>query len=57
MVVFHSSCGQNQTNSAQDNIKSSRANYSETQYKEADPSKVNMSMFRNVKHARNGNLF
>ncbi len=56
MSVFHSSCGQNQTNSPQDNIKSSRANYSESQLKEADTSKVPMSMVRNVKQDRNGNI-
>src|SRR4249919_2966495 len=57
MLVFCTSCvGQNQTNIPQDNIKSSRANYSESQLKEADTSKVPMSMVRNVKQARNGNI-
>ena len=57
MSVFHTSCGQNQTNVPQDNIKSSRVpNYSESQLKEADTSKVPMSMVRHVKQARNGDI-
>ena len=56
VFVFHSSCGQNQTNTPQDNIKSSRANYSESQLKEADTSKLPMSMVRHVKLARNGDI-
>jgi ligand-binding sensor domain-containing protein len=56
MSVFHTSCEQSQTNIPQDNIKSSRANYSESQLKEADTSKVPMSMVRNVKQDRNGNI-
>ena len=54
MFVFHSSCGQNQTNSPQDNI--SKGHYSESQLKEAATSKVPMSMVRNVKQARNGDI-
>jgi hypothetical protein len=56
IFVFHTSCGQNQTNVPQNNIKSSRANYFESQLKEADASKVPMSMVRNVKQDRNGNI-
>ncbi len=56
MSVFHTSYGQNQTNVPQDNIKSSRAGYSESQLKEAATSKVPMSMVRNVKQDRNGNI-
>ena len=56
MFIFHTFCGQNQPNIPQDNIKSSRANYSESQLKEADTSKVPMSMVRNVKQARNGDI-
>jgi len=48
--------GQNQTNTPQDSIKSRRANYSEAQLKEADTSRVPMSMVRNVKQARNGDI-
>ena len=56
MSVVHTSCGQNQTNVPQDNIKDNRGNYSESQLKEADTSKVPMSMVRNVKQARNGDI-
>jgi ligand-binding sensor domain-containing protein len=53
MSVFHTSCGQNETNPPQDNR---RVGYSEAQLKEADTSKVPMSMVRNVKQARNGDI-
>src|SRR5882724_4292683 len=53
MLVFHTSCGQNQTNEPQDNRK---VGYSESQLKEADTTKVPMSMVRNVKQARNGDI-
>ncbi len=56
VFVFHSSCGQNQTNVPQDNIKPSRANYSGSQLKKADTSRVPVSMVRNVKQARNGDI-
>src|SRR5689334_7087745 len=56
MLVFHTSCGQNQTNVPQDNIKHSRAIYSESQLKEADTSRVLASMVRHVKQSRNGNI-
>jgi ligand-binding sensor domain-containing protein len=57
MSVFYTSCGgQNQTNAPQDNIKPNRAGYSESQLKEADTSKVPMSMVRHVKQARNGDI-
>ncbi|MBK9737043.1 MAG: histidine kinase [Saprospiraceae bacterium] len=58
IFIFCASCKeQNQTNVPQDNIKSSRAaNYSESQLKEADTSRVPMSMVRNVKKARNGDI-
>jgi len=54
LFVFHSTCGQNQTNPPQDNI--SKGLYSESQLKEADTSRVPMSMVRNVKQARNGDI-
>jgi ligand-binding sensor domain-containing protein len=54
VFVFHTSCGQNQTNPPQDNI--SKGLYSESQLKEADTSSVPMSMVRHVKKARNGDL-
>jgi len=56
MLVFYTSCGQNQTNVPQDNIKFNRAGYSESQLKEADTSRVPMSMVRHVKQARNGDI-
>ena len=56
VFVFHSSCGQNQTNQPQDNIKDNRGHYSESQLNEADTTKVPMSMVRNVKKARNGDI-
>ena len=54
VFVFHTSCGQNPTNPPQDNI--SKGLYSESQLKEADTLKVPMSMVRNVKQARNGDI-
>ena len=55
MVVFCTSCrGQSQTNPPQDNV--SKGLYSESQLKEADTFKVPMSMVRNVKQARNGDI-
>jgi ligand-binding sensor domain-containing protein len=56
MAVFHTSCGQNQTNRPQDNIKPNRTGLSESQLKEVATSKVPMSMVRNVKQARNGDI-
>ena len=53
MSFFHTSCGQTQTNSPQDNT---RLGYSESQLKEADTTKVPMGMVRNVKQARNGDI-
>lgn len=55
-LAFCTSCVQNQTNSPHDNIKSNRAGYSEAQLKEADTTKVPMSMVRNIKQARNGDI-
>jgi ligand-binding sensor domain-containing protein len=54
MLVFCTSCGaQNQTNPPQDNR---RVGYSESQLKEADTSRVPMSMVRNMRLARNGDI-
>ena len=55
-LVFHTSCGQNQTNPPQDNIKYNRTGLSESQLKEATNSKVPVSMVRNVRQARNGDI-
>lgn len=54
MFVFYTSFGQSQTNLPKDNI--SKGLYSESQIKEANTSKVPMSMVRNVKQARNGDI-
>ncbi|NML23992.1 hypothetical protein HHL16_24135 [Pseudoflavitalea sp. G-6-1-2] len=54
--VCYSSCGQNQTNAPSNNNRANRANYTESQLKEADTAKVPMSMVRNVKQARNGDI-
>jgi ligand-binding sensor domain-containing protein len=54
VFVFHTSCGQSQTNPPQDNIKYN--GYSESQLKELANSKVPMSQVRNVKQDRNGNI-
>ena len=56
MLVFNTSCGQNKTNPPQDNIKYNRTGLSESQLKEAATSKVPMSMVRNVRQARNGDI-
>jgi ligand-binding sensor domain-containing protein len=56
MSVLHTACAQNQTNVPQDNIKGNLAGYSESQLEEADTSRVPMSMVRNVKQARNGDI-
>jgi ligand-binding sensor domain-containing protein len=56
MLVFHTSCGQNQATVPQDNIKSGRNGYSESQLKNAAVSKVPISMVRNIKQDRNGNI-
>ena len=54
VFVFHTSYGQNQTNVPQDNI--SKGLYSESQLKAADSSGVPMSMVRNIKQARYGDI-
>ncbi|MGE8378994.1 MAG: two-component regulator propeller domain-containing protein, partial [Sphingobacterium sp.] len=54
LLVCHISCRQNQTNALQDNI--SKGHYSEAQFKAAVASKIPMSMVRNLKKDRNGNI-
>jgi ligand-binding sensor domain-containing protein len=56
MLVLGTSCGQNQTNVPQDNIRRHRSGLSESQLKEAATSKVPMSMVRNVRQASNGDI-
>ena len=53
MSIFHTSCGQSQTNVPQDNT---RLGYSESQLKEATTTKVPMGMVRHVRQARNGDI-
>lgn len=52
--LFYTSCGQSQTNIPQDNV--SKGLYSESPLKESATSKVPVSMVRNVKQARNGDI-
>lgn len=57
MFVFCTSCkGQNKTGLPQDNIKSNSGGYPASQLAAADTSKLPMSMVRNVKLARNGDI-
>ena len=56
IFILCTSCAQNQTNPPQDNIKYNRTGLSESQLKEAATSKVPMSMVRNVRQARNGDI-
>ena len=53
LFVFHSSCGQNQTSSLRDNTS---LGYSESQLKEAVTNRAPISMVRNVRLARNGDI-
>ncbi len=56
MLVLFTSCVRKQTNVPQDTNKTNNAGYSESQLNEADTTKVPMSMVRNVKQARNGDI-
>ena len=56
MLVFHTSCGQNQTNVPQDNFSKQHNGHSEAQLKELATSKVPMSQVRHIKQARNGDI-
>ncbi len=56
VFVVHTSCRQKQTNVPQDNIRHHRTGLSESQLKEAATSKVPMSMVRNVRQAKNGDI-
>ncbi|WP_278248468.1 two-component regulator propeller domain-containing protein, partial [Niastella populi] len=57
VFVFHTSCGQNQTNVPQDNIKSGKEPYSGSQLKDTATSNAPVSMVRNVRKAGNGDIF
>lgn len=54
--VFHTSCGQNQTNAPQDKFSKGHNGASKSQLKELATCKVPMSQVRNVKQARNGDI-
>ena len=56
MLVFCTSCGQNQTSVPKQNNRNHRSGLSESQLKEAAASKVPMSMVRNVRQAKNGDI-
>ncbi|MEB2774310.1 two-component regulator propeller domain-containing protein [Algoriphagus sp. D3-2-R+10] len=56
MLICHTSCGQKQTSVPKQNNRSHRSGLSESQLKEAAASKVPMSMVRNVRQAKNGDI-
>lgn len=56
MLVFLTSCGQNQTNAPQDNFSKEHNGISESQIKELATSKVPKGQVRNIKQDRNGNI-
>ena len=56
MSFFHTSCGQKQTNPPQDNFSKEHNGFSESLLKEVATSGVPISMVRNVKQARNGDI-
>lgn len=53
-LLFYYSCTQNQTNKPHDNV--SKGHHTESQMKESVNSNVPLSMVRNVKQARNGDI-
>jgi ligand-binding sensor domain-containing protein len=56
IFILSTSCGQNQTSVPKQNNRSHRSGISESQLKEAAASKVPMSMVRNVRQAKNGDI-
>ncbi|MEQ9442837.1 MAG: two-component regulator propeller domain-containing protein [Cyclobacteriaceae bacterium] len=54
--VFHTAYGQDQTSVPEQNNRNHRSGLSESQLKEAAASKVPMSMVRNVRQAKNGDI-
>lgn len=56
LFVLLTSCGQNQTNVPQETIKSNNAGYSESKLNEMDTSSVPMTIVRNVKQTKNGDI-
>lgn len=56
IFILSTSCGQNQTSVPKQNNREHRSGLSESQLKEAATSKVPMSMVRNVRQAKNGDI-
>ncbi len=56
LFAFHTSCGQNQTNSPQDNFSKEHNDLSGSQLRKLDTSRVPASQVRNIKQARNGDI-
>jgi ligand-binding sensor domain-containing protein len=56
IFVFHTSSGQNQTSVPQQNNRIHQSGLFESQLKEAAASKVPMSMVRNIRQAKNGDI-
>jgi ligand-binding sensor domain-containing protein len=56
LFVFHSSCGQLHTNSAQDNFIKEHNGFTESQLKELANSKVPRGQVRKIRQDRNGNI-
>jgi ligand-binding sensor domain-containing protein len=56
ILILSTSCGQNQTSVPNQNNRNHRSGLSESQLKEAAASKVPMSMVRNVRQAKNGDI-
>ena len=56
IFILSTSCGQNQTSVPKQNNRSHRSGLSESQLKEAAASKVPMSMVRNLRQAKNGDI-
>ena len=56
ILVFHTSCGQNQANPPQDKFSREHNGLSQSQIKEMATSKVPMNQVRNIKKARNGDI-
>lgn len=57
MSLFYTSCKQNKAKVPEDNTRHTSANFTESQLKEAETSRVPVSMVRNVMQARNGDIF
>lgn len=57
IFVVHTACGQQQSGLPQDNFSRAHNGYSESQLKEVATSRVPISMVRNVRQDRNGNIW